>query len=125
MNGNGNSHIYLEEAERFAAGAMVAAFLQQVEVNSNGRMHALDLFIERRWLLNRGRAHARVGEWSENAEARCNFACTASGVELQLHVCTFHQRVVRGQLKKLWCGRVVQTVVWTYTGEVTGRDASH
>ena len=37
MNGNGNSHIYLEEAERFATVAMVAAFLQQVEVNSNGR----------------------------------------------------------------------------------------
>lgn len=88
MNGNGNSHrTYLPRGsrERFAAGAM-----------------ACPRSIYRKAVVSEPGAHARVGEWSGTAEARLNYACTASGAELELHISRFTTNVGRGCIYVHW-----------------------
>ena len=77
--------------------------------------HALDLFVERRWLLNWS-ACTGCGEWSGTAEVRFNYThrrMCASGADLRRHDSTLHARRVEqncnvARFTKVWCGTAVR-----------------
>ena len=86
--------------------------------------YALDLYVERRWLLKWG-ACTGCGEWSGTAEVRFNYThrrMWASGADLRRHDSPLHARRVErnyniARFTKAWCGTTVRKYVdaFTYT----------